>query len=279
MSQPSSEAARRAEEYYDGGDADSFYFAIWGGEDIHIGIYESDEEPIADASRRTVERIVSVSERLSADARVLDLGAGYGGSGRHLAQTVGCRVECLNISTTQNQRNEELNRRHGLSEKVTVTHGSFESVPRPDASVDVVWSQDAFLHSGRRRDVLAEVARVLAPGGELIFTDIMQTDDCPPGVLQPILDRIYLETLGSVEFYRRTGEELGLEYRAFTDLSEQLPRHYSRVLGELESRDEEMAGKCGRAYVDRMKKGLRHWVDAGRAGHLAWGILRFRKPA
>jgi sarcosine/dimethylglycine N-methyltransferase len=279
MSKASSEAARRAEEYYDGGDADGFYYAIWGGEDIHIGIYESDEEPIAEASHRTVERIASLSERVSGDARVLDLGAGYGGSARHLARTLGCRVECLNISTTQNERNEELNRRHELAERIVVTHGSFESVPRPDASVDVVWSQDAFLHSGRRRDVLAEVARVLAPEGELIFTDIMQTDDCPPGVLQPILDRIYLDTLGSVAFYRGTGEELGLRFAAFEDLSEQLPRHYARVLGELESRDEEMAKRCGRAYVDRMKKGLRHWVEAGRAGHLAWGILRFRKPA
>lgn len=277
MSQPSSEAARRAEEYYDGGDADNFYFVIWGGEDIHIGLYESEDDAISEASRRTVERMVSVSSRLTPQARVLDLGAGYGGSGRYLAKKLGCSVECLNISRTQNDRNEQLNREQGLADKVKVTHGSFESIPSPDGSFDVVWSQDSFLHSGRRRDVMAEVARVLAPGGELIFTDIMQSDDCPPGVLQPILDRIYLETLGSVSFYREAAADLGLEYVDFVDLSPQLPSHYGRVLGELESRDAEMAEKCGRAYVDRMKKGLRHWVDAGRAGHLAWGILVFRK--
>nr|MBA2442576.1 SAM-dependent methyltransferase [Rubrobacter sp.] len=29
-------------------------------------------------------------------------------------------------------------------------------------------------------------------------------------------------------------------------------------------------------YIDRMKKGLGHWVDGGRGGHLAWGIFHFR---
>jgi len=279
MAGHSSEAARKAESYYDGDAADSFYFAIWGGEDIHIGVYAGPEEPIADASRRTVDRMVGVSKRLGPGARVLDLGAGYGGSARQLARRFGCHVECLNVSRTQNARNEELNREHGLEQLVSVTHGSFEELPFEDSSFDVVWSQDAFLHSGRRQAVMSEAARTLAPDGELIFTDIMQTASCPAEALQPILDRIELETLGSVEFYQGVAATLGLEDGGFADLSEQLPVHYSRVLAELEGREAEMLEASGRDYVERMKKGLRHWIDAGRAGYLAWGILRFSRPA
>jgi len=44
--------------------------------------------------------------------------------------------------------------------------------------------------------------RLLKTEGEFIFTDQMQGDGCPTDVLQPILNRIRLETLGSVEFYR-----------------------------------------------------------------------------
>jgi sarcosine/dimethylglycine N-methyltransferase len=279
MAGHSSEAARKAETYYDGDAADSFYYAIWGGEDIHIGVYESDSEPIADASRRTVERMIDTARRLGPDARVLDLGAGYGGSARQLARRFGCHVECLNVSRTQNARNEQMNREQDLSGLVTVAYGTFEELPLEDGSFDVVWSQDAFLHSGRRETVIAEAARVLAPGGELIFTDIMQTASCPPERLQPILDRIELETLGSVEFYRQVTRRLGLEDAGFIDLSPQLPAHYSRVLGELEGRNDEMVEVSGPDYVDRMRKGLRHWIDAGRAGYLAWGILRFARPA
>ncbi len=51
------------------------------------------------------------------------------------------------------------------------------------------------LHSGNRGRLLAEVARVLLAGGDLIFTDLMQADDCPEGVLRPILERLLLEDI------------------------------------------------------------------------------------
>ena len=44
-----------AQAYYDSPEADEFYFQIWGGEDIHIGLYDSPSDPIPAASRRTVE--------------------------------------------------------------------------------------------------------------------------------------------------------------------------------------------------------------------------------
>ena len=59
MPATSDEATRVARDYYNSTDADNFYFHIWGGEDIHVGLYESDDEPIAEASRRTVERMAS----------------------------------------------------------------------------------------------------------------------------------------------------------------------------------------------------------------------------
>ena len=36
---PYSDAATTAASYYDSTDADHFYADIWGGEDIHIGLY------------------------------------------------------------------------------------------------------------------------------------------------------------------------------------------------------------------------------------------------
>ena len=53
------EAVERAEVYYDSSEADAFYQTFWGGEDIHIGLYASDEEPIDAASRRTVRTMAA----------------------------------------------------------------------------------------------------------------------------------------------------------------------------------------------------------------------------
>ncbi|WP_299440565.1 methyltransferase domain-containing protein [uncultured Rhodospira sp.] len=267
-----------AETYYDSGDADNFYFHIWGGEDIHIGLYtDKAGEQIKDASRRTVDTMAEQVE-LSADSRVLDLGAGYGGAARRLAATRGCRVHCLNISEIQNTKNRQLNEEQELADKITVIHGTFEDVPEPDQRFDVVWSQDSILHAGDRELVLEEAYRVLKPGGHLIFTDPMEIDDVPEGVLQPVYDRIHLENLGSIGFYKEAAARVGFETVSITELTDHLPRHYGRVAEVLRERYNELAKVCSRGYLDRMLVGLDNWVKAGEAGHLAWGILHFRKP-
>ncbi len=268
-----------ARDYYNSPDADHFYHSIWGGEDIHIGLYEHDREPIVDASRRTVAHMADLLGEPQADWRVLDMGAGYGGSARYLAENHGCHVTALNLSEVENERNRSINRARKLDTLIEVVDGSFESAPGPDENFDVVWSQDAFLHSGEREKVLREAIRVLKPGGVLIFTDPMAQDDCPEGVLDPILERIHLDSLGSPGFYQEAAADLGLDLIAFEDHAHQLPRHYGRVLEELEAREPDLAGSISPEYITRMKKGLGHWVDGGQAGHLAWGIFRFRKPA
>lgn len=275
-----SAAVSTARTYYNSPDADTFYHSVWGGEDIHIGLYENAEEPIADASRRTVQRMADKLE-LDESSVVLDLGAGYGGSARFLAETYGSRVIALNLSEVENERDRELNAQRGLTDKIEVVDGSFESIPYPDGSVDVVWSQDAFLHSGNRTRVLEEIARVLKPGGQLVFTDPMAADGTSTAVLKPILDRIHLDTMGSPGFYRRELARLGFSAASsggFEEHREQLVNHYGRVLEETERQEADgLAGKVSSEYLTQMKKGLGHWVDGGNGRQLTWGIFHFRR--
>ncbi|MEQ8847813.1 methyltransferase domain-containing protein [Botrimarina sp.] len=283
MSEPSSGAVDVARDYYNSADADAFYAAVWGGEDIHVGLYDSDDQPIAEASRRTVRHMASRLDRpdpdkgLTPKTRVLDIGSGYGGAARFLASEYGCHVTALNLSEVENERNRQLTAEQGLADRVDVVDGNFEDLPLGDAAFDVVWSQDAFLHSERRAQVLAEAARVLRPGGQLVFTDPMQSDSCPEGALQPILDRLHLGSLASPAFYRSEAAAVGLEEVGFEDLTFQLVNHYSRVLAETERREQELAGEISRDYLQRMRRGLRHWIDGGREGLLAWGVFHFRR--
>lgn len=275
-----SQAVQTARDYYNSDDADAFYAGIWGGEDIHIGLYERGDEPIADASRRTVRRIAERLETLGSGSEVIDLGGGYGGSARHLAGEYGARVVSLNLSEVENERARALNREHGLDDKIEIVDGNFEDVPYGDDRFDVVFSQDAFLHSGDRARVLEEIRRVLRPGGELIFTDPMQSDNAGGANLQPVLDRLNLQSLGSPGFYRERLGALGFEEIDFTDLTGHLTAHYDRVRRELEARYDDIVGeKISRDYADNMLKGLGHWVRAGETGELSWGILHFRLPA
>jgi sarcosine/dimethylglycine N-methyltransferase len=266
-------------DYYNSSDADNFYATIWGGEDIHVGLYREPGETIFAASRRTVETMAALLPPLKSDHTVLDLGSGYGGSARYLAQRFGCRVTCLNLSEIQNQTNRKLTTQAGLSDRIQVIDGSFEDLSfATPASYDFVWSQDAILHSGQRELVLREVDRVLKPGGHFIFTDPMQSDDCPVELLAPVLERIHLASLGSPAFYRATARALGWSEVEWHDLLPDLVQHYTRVREEICRREAELLQVCSPDYLTRMKAGLQHWIDAGTARRLQWGIFLFRKP-
>lgn len=274
-----SPAVHTARQYYNSEDADRFYSLIWGGEDIHIGWYQDAHEKIEVASRRTVERMADrLAERLNSKSRVLDLGAGYGGAARYLTTRFGCQVVALNLSEAENKRHRQLNQQQSLEQTIDVVDGSFEEIPCEDESFDAVWSQDAILHSGDRPQVIAEVARVLKPGGSFLFTDPMQADTCPAGVLEPILARIHLETLGSPRFYQTACEQLGLSFVGFEQATEQLVAHYRRVLQETEKQQPRLSQEISNDYIERMKVGLGHWINGGQQGHLAWGIFEFLKP-
>lgn len=278
MAHSHSSVVEKARTYYDSDDADNFYHRIWGGEDIHIGIYEAEQEPIRRASHRTVEKMAEKIAHLKAGTKALDIGAGYGGSARHLARAKEYHVICLNLSAVQNERNRRLNEEQMLSILVEVVDGSFEDLPFDSESFELVWSQDAILHSGNRRRVFEEVNRVLRPGGEFIFTDPMQRAGVEAAALRPVLERIHLDSMGSVEDYQAYARDLGWECLEADRRPENLVTHYSRVLRELKDRHDELREHCTSEYLERMKAGLQHWIEAGQRQALDWGILRFRKP-
>jgi sarcosine/dimethylglycine N-methyltransferase len=266
----------KAQDYYNSTPADEFYFKIWGGEHIHVGIYNHSKESIKDASPRIVHLMAS-KLKLNSDTKLLDLGSGYGGAARYLTKKYGCQVTCLNLSETQNERNESLNKKNGLDHLITVMEGNFEDIPFSDNSFDVVWSQDAIVHSGNREQVLSEVDRVLMETGDFIFTDLMQTYDCPKSVLKPVLERIHLDSLGSFGFYVEQARKLDVKEIRVQDLSEHLTTHYQRVMEETIDRYDEMVETCGKEYIDKMIQGLKHWVEAGENEYLSWGIIHMDK--
>ncbi|HRP69559.1 MAG TPA: methyltransferase domain-containing protein [Turneriella sp.] len=267
---------QRTREYYNSSDADEFYYRIWGGEDIHIGIYADINEPIRDASRRTVATMASMVN-ITSLSRVLDLGSGYGGAARYIADKIGCNVVCLNLSATENKRNIEKNKEANLDKKIEVVEGSFEQLEFGDATFDIVWSEDAILHAGDKKRVFAEIARVLKPGGFLIFTDPMQADNCPEGVLEPVLQRIHLQSMGSIKLYRELAKENKFREIEIRPYHDQLTLHYTRVRDELLRKKEELLRYVSLEYIERMLAGLTHWVESAAKNYLAWGILHFEK--
>lgn len=274
---PDLEASTR--RYYETGDVDAFYDAVWGGEDIHIGLYAHEREAIADASRRTVRHVgEQVADLLGPDAAVLDLGSGYGGSARALAERFGCRVKAVDLSEEHNRRHREANARRGLDDLIEVVSGSLNRLPYEAHRFDVVWSLEVLCHVADREGALSEAVRVLKPGGALIFSDIMAAEDASARDLRPALSRLGVRNLATPSFYRDRLSALGLEPR-FEDRTEDLATHYARLHEEVRHRSEELRGVISAAYVDGLLANLPLWADITRRGLLRWGIFHARRTA
>ena len=103
--------------------------------------------------------------------RVADFCAGLGGPARYLAHRYGADVTGIELTPARVRGAAELTALAGLGNRVRVIEGNVLDVPLPDASVDAVVSQEAFLHVPDKAKTLAEAHRVLKGGGRLAFTD------------------------------------------------------------------------------------------------------------
>ncbi|MFD8082407.1 SAM-dependent methyltransferase [Kitasatospora sp. NPDC059722] len=269
------DAVETVRRYYGSSEVDGFYSAVWGGENIHTGIYLDAHEPVGTASRRTCERAAAkVAHRLpTPGVTVLDLGSGYGGPTRFLAGTFGCRVTALNISEPQNERHRRTNAERGLDGLIEVVTGSFQDIPFPDGHFDVVWSQEAFCHSPDRDRLLSEAARVLRPDGDLVFTDVMAADGVAPESLREVVARLQVESLATPGYYEKRLPEVGLSGVDFDDRSEQLLTHYVRLEEETRRQADSLRDLVGPVYLEGLLENLPRWVAACRAGRLSWGIF------
>jgi SAM-dependent methyltransferase len=164
---------------------------------------------------------VAVAE-LRAGETVLDLGSGGGIDVLLSARRVGAHGYAYGLDMTDEML--ELARRNAAAAgagNVEFLKGTIESVPLPDASVDVVISNCVVNLAADKAAVFAEIARVLRPGGRIGITDIVAEDHvtaaqraergsyvgCIAGALSMSEFRAGLESVGLVEVEVRATHE------------------------------------------------------------------------
>ncbi|MBU1041081.1 MAG: methyltransferase domain-containing protein [Proteobacteria bacterium] len=97
-----------------------------------------------------------------------DLGAGTGFVTEALLEA-GLSVACVDQSPDMLA---ELAAKFGASDRVTTFEGRAEDLPLPDASVDFVFANMFLHHVDDPARAIAEMARIVRPGGRVVITDL-----------------------------------------------------------------------------------------------------------
>jgi ubiquinone/menaquinone biosynthesis C-methylase UbiE len=258
--------------YYDDANVSKFYEQCWGGQDIHIGRYDTGAESVAEASAAMTRYLIERAG-IAPDFRVLDIACGFGGTLRALARS-GCQVRGIDISENCVERARKGNTQAGLEARVEVTVGDFHNIDSESDSWDAVICQEAIIHSPNRPKVFAEAYRVLRPGGVFAHSDILTGEEADISLVEAAFTRLGASAGATISDYQKMAQDAGFEMLHVEERLDDIRTHYDKLAQQL---TEPVAGLDADAMAS-IAKSISNWQRALAHGHITWACFVARKP-
>jgi len=131
---------------------------------------------------------------LAAGKTLLDVACGAGGPALRISALTGCTVAGVDVHQQAISAARSLARYRGLEGNADFREvGADKQLPFPEAGFDAITCIDAINHLPERPRVVADWARLLKPGGRLLFTD--------PTVVTGPLTNVEIKVRSSSGFY------------------------------------------------------------------------------
>lgn len=165
------------------------YTAITAGAGENVARRHYSDQERADVPAGAVAWALGVGNpvryaMLQPSQAVLDIGSGGGIDTILAAKRVGSQGRAIGLDVLEEMC--ERGRRHAAQAQVEgwteFVRGEMEDIPLPEGSVDMAISNGVLNLSARKSRALAEIFRVLRPGGRICIADLTVEGELPPEV-------------------------------------------------------------------------------------------------
>ncbi|MFI0816671.1 SAM-dependent methyltransferase [Streptomyces sp. NPDC021098] len=222
---------------------DNFHFGYWDG--------PSDTSSVQEATDRFTDLLIE-RLRVGPGDRVLDVGCGIGKPALRVASTTGAGVLGITISALQVEQATEAALAGQLSGRVSFQYADAMNMPFGAASFDAVLAFESINHM-HRPTALREMARVLAPGGRVVLTDVTAPDDgC-----RPENDPEVVTSLTRLTDWPGLIDDAGLVLDELTDVTEHTKDTANRMIDGIL--------KCRREFEERHGVSVQEVLDAAKS--------------
>ena len=223
-----------------------------------------------------VDRLMAQAA-ITAQDHVLDVCAGMGGPARYIAWKTGCQVTGLDLTASRVIGAQALTAAAHLTEQVRFVHGNALEMPFDPAQFTCIISQEAFAHIPNKRQLIGQCERALAPGGRMVFSDIMSHQALGRPDAQKLFDGMRFSEIATLGDYQQWFADAGMQWVQSIDLSEEWTRILVDRHDMYRSLESQTVARLGRDHFDRYDQAYDHFVGLYRSGVLSGALVLARK--
>jgi len=178
--------------------------------------------PIEGFHIRGRKSTVELAELLQIDPgdRVLDVGAGPGGTARYLSATFGCRSVGIDLTPNYVKLADTLSQLVGLGDRTAFACANALELPFADESFDIVWTEHVQMNIADKERFVSELTRILKPSGKIAFHDVFRGRQGDPYLPVPWSGDASTSFIVHADELKQVFTEKNLEVLHWKDLTE-----------------------------------------------------------
>ncbi|GAA5134168.1 class I SAM-dependent methyltransferase [Thalassotalea piscium] len=197
----------------------------------------------------------------AAEAQLLDIGCGLGGTTRYLASHYTSYVTGIDLTAEYIKVAQVLNQKLGIAERINLLQASATSLPFADDSFDGVTMLHVGMNVADKQALFADVFRCLRENSLFLIYDVMKTNKDTVNYPLPWASTSDTSYLSSLDSYQRKLKAVGFNVVAINSRKDFALDYFKRQSGKIATNGVKPLLSLHTLIQDNAKLKFSHLID------------------